>query len=230
MAKLSKGKLVLVVLVAGGVLIASAIAWWSRRAIPPLPEPSADEQRETPPGFPTDANGPSAGDPIPLGSRFGCNSPAAAPVLFLGPPPRDGNDPDLITPASAIQTILSLIDRGAADKLASCVLEEIDYGKDSLYPRYLGQPVGLVEVIEDGDSARVVWEAAVHAGFTLHDKRWSVGETMIVTSRMVRVGELWKLLQWHEGDEDGEEWDRSANRSESDPRGSHGPCRGPAGG
>jgi hypothetical protein len=205
MAELHKTKLVLVVLVAGGVLIVSAIAWWSRRAIPPLPEPSADEQREAPPVFPTDANGPSVGDPIPLGSRFGCNSPAPPPVLFLGPPPRDGNDPDLSTPASAIQTILSLIDQGATDKLAPCVLEEIDYGKDSLYPRYLGQPVGLVEVIEDGGSARVVWEASVHTGFTLHDKRWSVGETMIVTSRMVRVGELWKLLQWHEGGEDGEE-------------------------
>ncbi len=204
MAELSKAKLVLVFLAAGGALgIVSTVAYLSRdRAVPP--------SLEVQPAPPTDAND-SPGEPIPLGSRFGCNSPAAPPILFLGPPPRDSNDPDLSTPAAAIQTILSLVDRGATDKLAACVLEEAKSSPDGLYPRCLGQPVGLVEVIEEDDSATVVWEAAVHTAFALHGKHWSAGETMMVTSRLVRVEGLWKLAQWHEGDEDGEEPSQSTN-------------------
>lgn len=204
MAELSKLRFVLVLLAAGGVLLVSAIAYWSRGG---AVSPSLEAQ--TAPG--TDANDPAVGEPIPLGSRFGCNSPAAPPILFLGPPPRDANDPDLSTPAATIQTILSLVDRGATDKLAACVLEEAKSGPDGLYPRYLGQPVGLVEVVEEDDRATVVWEAAVHTVFTLRGKQWAVGGTMMVTSRLVRVDGFWKLAQWHEGDGNGEERSQSTN-------------------
>ena len=65
--------------------------------------------------------------------------------------------------------------------------------------------MGLVDVVEGGDWATVVWEAAVHTAFTQQGKHWSTGETMTVTSRLVRVEGLWKLVRWYEGDEDGEE-------------------------
>lgn len=204
MAELSKLRFVVVLLAVGGALLASAIAYWSRGGAV-----SPSQEVQTAPE--TAANDPTEGEPIPLGSRFGCNSPAAPPILFLGPPPRDVNDPDLSTPAAAIQTILSLVDRGATDKLASCVLEEAKSGPDGLYPRYLGQPVGLVEVVEEDDRATVVWEAAVHTGFALQGKRRLAGQTMTVTSRLLRVDGLWKLSQWHEGDEDGEEPSQSTN-------------------
>jgi hypothetical protein len=204
MAELSKLRLVLVLLAAGGALLASAIAYWScGGAVSPSLEAQTTPE--------ADANDPTEGEPIPLGSRFGCNSPAPPPILFLGPPPQDANDLDLSTPAAAIQTILSLVDQGAADKLASCVLERTNSGPDGLYPRYLGQPVGLVEVVEEDDCAMVVWEAAVHTGFALQGKRWSAGETMMVTSRLTRVDGSWKLAQWHEGDGDGEERSQSTN-------------------
>jgi hypothetical protein len=204
MAELSKLRLVLVLLAAGGALLASAIAYWSRGGAV-----SPSQEVQTAPEI--DANDSIAGEPIPLGSRFGCNSPAPPPILFLGPPPRDANDLDLGTPVAAIQTILSLIDRGATDKLTACVLEEAKSGPDGLYPRYLGQPVGLVEVVEEDDRAMVVWEAAVHTGFALQGKRWFAGETMTVTSRLMRVEGLWRLARWHEGDENGEERSQSTN-------------------
>lgn len=204
MAELSKLRFVLVLLAAGGALLASAIAYWSRGgAVSPSLEAQTAPQ--------ADANDSIVGEPIPLGSRFGCNSPAPPPVLFLGPPPRDVNDPDLSTPAAAIQTILSLVDRGATDKLAVCMLEEAKSSLDGLYLRYLGQPVGLIDVVEEDDCATVVWEAAVHTAFSLRGKRWSVGETMTVTSRLVRVDGLWKLARWCEGNEDGEEPSQSTN-------------------
>ena len=79
MAELSKAKLVLVFLAVGGALgIVSTVAYLSGgRAVPP--------SLEVQPAPPADAND-SSGEPIPLGSRFGCNSPAAPPIIFLGTP------------------------------------------------------------------------------------------------------------------------------------------------
>ncbi|MEN6428822.1 MAG: hypothetical protein ABFE13_26035, partial [Phycisphaerales bacterium] len=131
------------------------------------------------------------------------NQPAPPPItFFVGRSPDEPGVPDLSTPAAAVQTILFLIDQGTTDKLALCLLEETDDAVSDLYPRYLGQPVGLVEVIEDAESAKVVWEAAVHTAFSLHGKRWSPGETITLTARVVQVEGLWKLVQLHEGDED----------------------------
>ncbi len=67
--------------------------------------------------------------------------------------------------------------------------------------RLLAPQVG--EVIEDAQSAKVVWEATVHAEFSWRGKHRSPGETITLTARLVRVGGLWKLQQLHEGDKDG---------------------------
>jgi len=212
MAKLRRAKLVLVVFAAGATLSAvSAIAYLHHaKAVSLFQEPTVPRQQTIHPVDQADANDSSSGGPLALG-RFGCNSPAPPPILFWGRSSREGDGPDLRTPAAAMQTVLSLIDEGATEKLASCVLGETDHATGSLYPRYLGQPVGLVEVIEDDDSATAVWEAAVHTSFSAQGKRWSPGDTMMLTSRLVRVEGLWKLVQLHDGGEDGSGQDRSAN-------------------
>jgi hypothetical protein len=63
--------------------------------------------------------------------------------------------------------------------------------------------VGLVEVIEEDESAEVIWNATVHTVFSLNGRKWSPGEKMTLTTRLVRVEGLWKLLKLHEGNEDG---------------------------
>jgi hypothetical protein len=55
-----------------------------------------------------------------------------------------------------------------------------------------------VEVAEEGDTARVYWNATVHTGFTLEGKKRSPGETVGLETSLVRVGGVWKLAQLHE--------------------------------
>jgi len=207
MSRLRNAELILLVLAAGGmVAVVSTVALLRHPQVPAIPE-----RQETLVSDPPSIDDSSVGEPLPLGSLFGCNRPAPPPVFFHMPSSRDHEGPDLGTPAAALQTILSLIDKGAMSELAACMLEETDYVPDGLYPRCLGRPVGLVEVIEEDDCATVMWEAAVHTEFSVQGKRRSPGDTMMLTSRLVRVEGLWKLMQLHDGGEDGSGRDRSAN-------------------
>jgi hypothetical protein len=143
-------------------------------------------------------------EPLVLGSLLGCNSPAPPPAsISVGRSSEETNAPDLSTPAATVYSVLSLIDQAATDKLAPCLFKETRDAVSSLYPRYLGPPVGLGEVIEDGQSAKVVWDATVHTEFSLRGRHWPPGETIPLTARLVQVEGLWKLLQLHEGDRDG---------------------------
>ena len=151
-------------------------------------------------------------EPLLLGSVLGCNRPAPAPVSISVGRSSETDTPDLSTPAATVHSVLSLLDQAATDKLAPCLFEETEDPVSSLYPRYLGTPVGLREVIEDDRRAKVVWEATVHTEFSRQGNHWSPGETTTLTARLVQVEGLWKLLQLHEGDRDGPpSHDASAN-------------------
>lgn len=198
------GTLIAAFTAAGVIVAASVMVYLHRsRSVPALQPPSVPVQGEDQSTDQADANEASFSEPLPLGSRFGYNQPAPPPItFFVGRSPDEAGVPDLGTPAAAVQTILSLIDQGATDKLALCLLEETDDAVSDLYPRYLGQPVGLVEVVEDEESAKVVWETAVHTAFSRQGKRWTPGETILLTARVVQVEGRWRLVQLHEGDED----------------------------
>jgi hypothetical protein len=56
-------------------------------------------------------------------------------------------------------------------------------------------------VIEDDESAEVVWEATVHTAFFRRDRQWVAGETITLTARLIKVEGHWELLQLHDGDE-----------------------------
>ncbi len=146
----------------------------------------------------------SFGAQVPLGSILGCNNPALPPVIMsVGRPPGEADTPDLSTPPVAVHSVLSLIDQAATDKLTLCFIEEAGDTASNLYPRYLGHPVELVDVIEEGESAGVIWNATVHTEFSLDGGSRSPGETITLTTRLLRVEGLWKLLKLHDGVKDG---------------------------
>jgi hypothetical protein len=146
----------------------------------------------------------TAGQGTSLGSLLGCNNPATPPIsIHVGRAPDSADTPDLSTPAVAVHSVLSLIDQDATDRLAPCFIEETDDTVSKLYPRYLGHPVELVEVIEKGESAEVIWNATVHTEFSQNGRNVSPGETITLMTRLVRGDGLWRLLKLHDGGKDG---------------------------
>jgi hypothetical protein len=165
---------------------------------PPVPVPAESRSANQ-----ADGNQASVRGPLLLGSVLGYNSPAPPPAsISVGRSSEETGTADLSTPGTAVYSVLSLIDQGATGKLAPCRCGETGEPVSNLYPRYLGPPVGLGEVIEEGQSAKVVWDATVHTEFSRRDKRWTPGETITLTARLVRVKGLWRLQQLHEEDED----------------------------
>ena len=199
------GRIKLVFAVTGAVGVVSVAAYVYRLKSPPAP------QRLLPPVQTasqsvdqTDGEESSFGAQVPLGSILGCNNPALPPVIMsVGRPPGEADTPDLSTPPVAVHSVLSLIDQAATDKLTLCFIEEAGDTASNLYPRYLGHPVELVDVIEEGESAGVIWNATVHTEFSLDGGSRSPGETITLTTRLLRVEGLWKLLKLHDGVKDG---------------------------
>ncbi len=141
--------------------------------------------------------------------RDGDDARAAAPpplIFMVGQPDAD-EAPDLSTPAQAVHSVLALLDRGRMEALSQCFSDAAPDASEGLYPRRLGPPVELVDVVEDGDAATVVWNATACTEFTLDGRSRSPGEIITLTTRLVRVEGLWKLVELHDG---GEEHEASA--------------------
>ena len=134
-------------------------------------------------------------------------SPAPPPLMFMVGRPDGDEAPDLSTPAQAVHSVLALLDRGRMQALSQCFSDAAPDASEGLYPRRLGPPVELVDVVEDGDAATVVWSAAACTEFTLDGRSRSPGEIITLTTRLVRVEGLWKLVELHDG---GEEHEASA--------------------
>jgi len=149
-----------------------------------------------------EANSTPADGLSPLGSVLGCNNPAPPPVtISVGLSPETAG-PDRSTPGMAVYSVLELIDERAIEELAPCFAQRPNDPAGGLYPRYLGRPVGLIDVVVEGESAKVAWEATVHTAFSRRGKRWSPGETITVTTRLVRVDGLWRIATLCEGGDD----------------------------
>ncbi len=188
-------KVVLAVVAVIGVVVVIGYVFRSQSVSTDPPPPVARTESE--PVDQADGNEPLTGEPLPLGSLLGCNQPAAPPVGFsVGSPP--GEVLDLSTPAVAVYTVLSLVDRDATDKLSPCFLEEPANPASDLYPRCLGHPISLVDVTEEGQAAKVVWEATVHKAFAHEDKSYSPGETITLTTHLTQVEGTWRLSKLHE--------------------------------
>jgi len=101
---------------------------------------------------------------------------------------------DLRTPEAVVYSFLTLIDQGDLDQVDKCFADANEVVADGLYPRYLGQPIRLVEVTRDDDTAQVRWEATVHTPFSHQGEDRLPGEFVPLSSRLIRVGDLWKLV------------------------------------
>jgi RNA polymerase sigma-70 factor (ECF subfamily) len=197
----------------------------NRPDLPAQPSVSAETVRQPPPGNSvgssyTLSRASTAGEPRPEAD----SSPVAAlpqaeqaqtqelilpPVeplpeaeyrggISVGDPFSGVPTADLRTPEAVIYSFLTLIDQGASDQLGECLAEGSEVAMDSLYPRYLGQPIRLVEVKDDGDTAQVLWEATAHTPFSHKGKDRLPGEFAPLCSRLVRTGDAWKLVKLDE--------------------------------
>jgi hypothetical protein len=191
--------------VAGAIGVVSVIAYVCRLKstpkpqMPSIPVHTADQSVDQ-----IDGEESSLSEPQPLGSLLGYNKPAPPPIIMtVGRPPGEADSPDLSTPAVALHSVLSLLDQAATDKLTLCFIEEGEDITSNLYPRYLGHPIELVDVVEEGESAGVIWNATVHTEFSLDGKSRSPGETITLTTRLLRVEGLWKILKLYDGVENG---------------------------
>ena len=187
--------------VVGAIGVVSVAAYICRLKSAPVPQmPSPPVQTPGQSADQTDGEEFLLSEDVPLGSLLGYNKPALPPIIMsMGPPPGEADTPDLSTPAVAVHSVLSLLDQAATDKLTLCFIEEAGDTASNLYPRYLGHPIELVDVVEDGETAGVIWNATVHTEFSLDGESRSPGETIASTTRLRRVEGLWKILKLHDG-------------------------------
>jgi hypothetical protein len=186
-----------------GLVLAILLAYHLKPS-PMSPEPEITVPRDSQPLDQTETEETAPGEGISLGSLLGENKPAPPPIAFrVGPRPGEDDTTDLSSPAIAVHSVLSLIDQGRSDRLPSCFIDESEDIGNMLYPRYLGQPIELVEVLEEDDAAEVIWNGTVHTAFSLAGQNRSPGETVTLRTKLVWKDDLWKLLKLHEGGKDG---------------------------
>ena len=196
-------KVVLTVLGGIGVMFVIALGCYLKLSVTSHQSPvSMDEGHQT--VAQTDSNDSAEANIISLGRLLGCNRPAPPPVAFIVErPPGQADVPDLSTPSTAVYSVLSLIEQDATDKLVSCFVNDTEYPKSNLYPRYLGHPIELVEANEEGESAEVIWKATVHTEFSLDGKSGFPGDTITLRTSLVRAEDVWKILRLFDGVQDG---------------------------
>jgi len=174
----------------------------SLSAPPASPTPvQADGEAQT--SRPADRTGSSPfGDAPVIGNLLRGTDDARAdappPIIFMVGRRESDGAPDLSTPAQAVYSVLELLGRGSTEALSQCFRDGTPEASEGLYPRYLSPPIEVLEVAEEGDTARVYWNATVHTGFTLEGKKRSPGETVRLETRLVRVEGVWKLARLHE--------------------------------
>ena len=205
MPALRKARIKVILAVTGAIGVVSVTAYVHHlKSAPTLQRLSAPVQTDSQSVEQTEDEESMPSEQLPLSSLLGYNKPAVPPIIMhVGRPPGEANTPDLSTPAAAVYSVLSFIDQAATDKLAPCFIEKPEDTVSNLYPHYLGHPVELVEMAEEGEYAEVIWNATVHTKFSLNGRNWSPGETMLFKTTLVRVEGLWKISKLHDRGKDG---------------------------
>ena len=182
---------------AGLLLVIAGVHHTGSSAVPPGPVAYVQEGSKS--VAQTEDEETPSGEAISLGTLLGVNKPAPPPIVFyMGRPPGEADAPDLSTPAAAVHSVLSLIDEGVTDTLAPCFVSQTEDTVSELYPAYLGHPIELVEVLEEGENAEVVWKATVHTMFSRDGTSRTPGDTVTLRTKLIRVEDIWKLSQLHD--------------------------------
>jgi hypothetical protein len=188
------------------IIVVSIIAYvlqtrWRLGRAQPLPLPTMQKDADTQ-NLPDSTESPLLGDALIVGRLMAQADPnkISAPSVGIGfgRQPGAADNPDLSAPATAVHEVLALIDKGAADQLSQCFAPGAEDAAGGLYPRYVGPPVEVVEVAEEGAVGKVLWKATVRGGFTLEGRDWSPGETITLETRLICVDGVWKLARLYE--------------------------------
>ncbi len=122
---------------------------------------------------------------------------APPPIIFeVGAPTRD--NPDLSSPATAVYSVLDLIDKGDLNQLPQCFTNGTGDLSEAFYPHYLGHPIELVDVIEEDGVAKIHWNATAHTAFSGNDTNISPSDVISLTTRLEQIDGQWKLIKLHE--------------------------------
>ena len=192
--KVGRPKALLAVIVA---IIAVIVCLCCLPPAPPAPPPvpvQADDQSSRRADDTHSDNG--LAPTIELPTIRGGESPAPPPIIFRSRGLSDG--PDLTRPAAAVFSVLGLIDRGATDQLPQCFVTGDAPTTEGLYPRYLGHPIELVDVVEEGEAATITWNATIQTAFSLEGATHITGDRLTLTTRLIRTEALWLLVKLHE--------------------------------
>lgn len=199
-AQARRVRAVLAVIAVASILAAAAYILWTPSLPAPSPVPSQDKpQTQTSP--PADRSEPSLLGYTPvIGALRGTDDArtAAPSIIFMVGRPDSNSAPDLSTPAQAVHSVLALLDGGNTEALSQCFCDGEPNATEGLYPHRLGPPIELLEVLQEGETARVRWNATVHTAFSLEGESWSPGETVGLETHLVQVDGAWKLTRLHE--------------------------------
>ncbi len=120
--------------------------------------------------------------------------------------PGQVSDADLSTPENAVHSLMTSVGEQAMDELEQCLAPGAGDMRNNPYLRCLDFPMEVVDVIQEGDTARVTYIASVVTAFSTENTSWLPGESLMLTAHLIRSGELWKVLELDgspfEGDED----------------------------
>jgi hypothetical protein len=201
--KAGRIKMSLAAVAIGSILFVPAYVFRMRSLPAPLASPTpVQDDAEAQTSRRADSAAPSLLGDAPLIGALrdtdDARAPAPPPIIFMVGRRESDGTPDLSTPAQAAHSALELLGRGNTEALSQCFRNGTPDPEQRLYPCYLGPPIEVVEVVEEGDTAMVCWHATVRAAFTLEGKKRSAGETVRLGTRLVRVDGAWKLARLYE--------------------------------
>jgi DNA-directed RNA polymerase specialized sigma24 family protein len=110
------------------------------------------------------------------------------------------------TPENAVHSLMKLSEQHAEDELKAHLPMGVERSLDSSYLKCLGNPIEIIEVIQEENHAEVIYLAAVREQFTLNNTTWLPGDALTLSARFLRIDDLWKCSAIHstsfEGDTD----------------------------
>ncbi len=96
------------------------------------------------------------------------------------------------TPENAVRSLIKLFEQRAGHELKAYLALGVVEDLDSSYLNCLGNPIEIIEVIQEEGTAQVTFLAAVHTEFTLHNTIWQPGDALTLAARFLRINDLWK--------------------------------------
>ncbi len=91
-----------------------------------------------------------------------------------------------------MRSLIKLFEQRAGYELKAYLALGVVEDLDSSYLNCLGNPIEIIEVIQEESTAQVTFLVAVHTEFTLHNTIWQPGDALTISARFLRINDLWK--------------------------------------